>query len=91
MTQEHAVATFDVPGAVPSALRCTACSNRACTLLGELPGVARVDCGATGGEIRVEFDPGRITEADLAVEMERFGLELAEAVRHAAWRVTGLD
>lgn len=91
MTQEYATATFELPGAAPSAVKCTACSNRACQLLGAVPGVARVDCGSVGSQIRVEFDPERVTEEDLAVEMERFGLELAASVRHAAWRVTGLD
>jgi len=41
--------------------------------------------------VRIEFDPARVTEADLAVEMDRFGMELADSFRHAAWRITGLD
>jgi copper chaperone CopZ len=88
---ERATATFDLPGVQVSRVRCTACANRVCETLGTLPGVMRVDCDTVGGAVRVEFDPARITEADLAVETERFGLELADTLRHATWRVTGLD
>jgi hypothetical protein len=53
--------------------------------------VLRVECDAGGGTVRVEFDPARVTESDLSVAMGRLGLELGQSVRHAAWRVTGLD
>ena len=88
---DRASATFDSPGSVSSPLRCTACANRACEALGDVPGVAKVDCDASGATVRIEFDPARVSEADLTIEMERFGLELSESVRHAAWRITGLD
>jgi copper chaperone CopZ len=88
---ERASATFDLPSGPSAPLRCSACANRACEALGSVPGVARVDCDAAGAAVRVEYDPGRVSEADLAAEMEQFGLELAESVHHAAWRVSGLD
>lgn len=88
---ERASATFEIPGVQVSRVRCTACASRACEALGRVPGVTRVDCDHEGGSVRVEFDPTRITEADLAVETERFGLELADSVHHVAWRVSGLD
>jgi len=88
---ERANATFELPHRSGATLRCAACANRACEALGDVPGVSRVECDAAGASVQVEFDPTRITEADLGSEMERFGLELAETVHHAAWRVTGLD
>lgn len=88
---DHASATFEVPSAQAAPVRCAACANRACEALGGVPGVARVDCDAAGATVRVEFDPGRVSESDLVTEMERFGLELSDTIHHAAWRVTGLD
>lgn len=88
---EHATAVFDLPQHEASPVRCVACANRACSALGGVPGVARVECDPLGASVKVEFDPGRVTQDDLVSQMDRFGLELAEVVRHAAWRVTGLD
>ena len=87
----HATATFDLPGDGSSRLRCSACAKRACEALGEVPGVARIDCDAAAGTVRVEYDPSRLSEADLSAEMDRFGLELSKSVHHAAWSVAGLD
>lgn len=88
---ERTTATFELPSAPVSTMRCTACANRACEALVDVPGVMRVDCDSAGTSVSVEYDPGRVSESDLVAEMERFGLSFAEAVRHAAWRVTGLD
>ena len=88
---DRATATFDFAAITEAPLKCAACANRACEALGSIPGVQKVDCNVAGSAVQVEYDPGRLSEADLGVEMERFGLELAEAVHHAAWRVTGLD
>lgn len=88
---ERASATFQLPTSPSPGLRCTACANRACEMLAEVPGVGKVDCDTGGAAIRIEFDSERVTEADLTVAMERFGLQLAESAHHAAWRVTGLD
>jgi copper chaperone CopZ len=88
---DHASATFELPSPQKSTLRCSACANRACEALGAVPGVSKVECDAAGVSVRVDFDPGRLSESDLAVEMERFGLELGETVHHEAWRITGLD
>jgi copper chaperone CopZ len=87
----RAVATFALPVGDSSPVRCAACANRACEAIGQVPGVSKIECDAAGGSVRVEFDESRVAEADLAAEMDRFGLELASSVRHAAWRVTGLD
>ena len=87
----RAVATFDLPGDESSRLRCTACANRACEALGDLVGVIKIDCDIPASAVRVEFDTTVVSEPELAAQMERFGLELARSVRHAAWRVTGLD
>lgn len=88
---ENATAIFEMPSPPESPVRCMACVTRACETIGQFPGVAHVECDAASSALRIEFDAGRVTEADLSAEMERFGLELAESVRHAAWRVTGLD
>lgn len=88
---ERATATFQLPSTPVSSLRCTACANRACEALADVPGVAKVDCDTVGSAVLVEYDPSRVSESDLGVEMERFGLALSDAVHHAAWRVTGLD
>lgn len=87
----HGTATFELPGARSAVVRCTACANRACEALGDVPGVSKVDCDAMASTVRVEFDARRVSESELVSEMERFGLELAESLRHEAWRVTGLD
>lgn len=88
---ERASAVFEIPAPQVARVRCLECADRACDVLQQVPGVAKVECDNGATTVRVEFDPGRITEADLAAELDRFGLELAEAKRHAAWRVTGLD
>lgn len=88
---DHATATFELPSTPVSSLRCTACANRACETLSGVPGVTKVDCDAVGSAVLVEYDPGRVSEADLTAEMERFGLSLTETVHHAAWRITGID
>lgn len=88
---EKASAVFDVPAPRVSRMRCVECANRACRTLGEVPGIAKVDCDSDASSVRVEFDPARISEADIAAELDRFGLELAESRRHAAWRIIGLD
>ena len=84
-------ATFALPAPGHETVRCLECASRVCESLQEVPGVARVECGASGTEVLVEFDPGRIGEADIAEEMRQFGLELADEFAHAAWRITGLD
>lgn len=91
MSSERANATFQLPASPASGLRCTACANRACEMLGEFPGVGKVECDTGGAAVRIEFDPTRVTEADLSVAMDRFGLHLAETAYHCAWRITGLD
>lgn len=85
-----ATATFQIPAPRPPAPRCAECAARVCAALEQVPGVVRADC-SSGSTVVVEFDPARVSEAELAAEVERFGMELAESVAHAAWRVTGLD
>jgi hypothetical protein len=62
-----------------------------CEALSDVPGVVRVECDATGANVRVEYDTDRLGEADLEAEMDRFGLALSENVSHAAWKIVGLD
>lgn len=88
---ERASAVFDIPSPRVSRMRCVECANRACRTVGDVPGVLKVDCDSSATSVRVEFDPGRISESDIAAELDRFGLELAESTRHAAWRIIGLD
>jgi copper chaperone CopZ len=84
-------AIFAIPAPGRDAVRCLECANRVCEALQDVPGVARVECGSTGSDVLVEFDPGRIGEAEIAHEMRQFGLELASELGHAAWRISGLD
>lgn len=91
MSDTRSVATFEIPAPPSTSVRCVACANRACQALGQVPGVARVDCDATSSAVVVEFDADRVSTDDLAEEMSRFGLTLADSVHHAAWRVSGLD
>lgn len=88
---DRATASFDYPTTTSLPMKCAACSERACAAMQKVPGVFHVDCNATGGTVVIEFDASRLSESDLLIEMERFGLEHAETIRHAAWRVIGLD
>ncbi len=57
----------------------------------DVPGVMRVECDPSGGAVRIDYDDERISEGELAEDLDRFGYDLSSAVRHAAWRITGLD
>jgi len=87
----QASATFELPQPPASRVRCLECAGRACEALSALPGVTKVECDPSGGAVRVDFDPERTTEADLAMSLHGFGMELAETLHHVAWRITGLD
>jgi copper chaperone CopZ len=84
-------ATFEIPGSAESAVRCLGCAERVCQALQEVPGVMRVECDPSGGAVRVDYDDERITEGELSEDLDRFGYDLSSAVRHAAWRIMGLD
>jgi len=92
MSATRASATFALPRAhAASSVRCERCGERACDSLAGVPGVLRTECDAAGQSVRVDFDPARVSEADLEAMLAGFGLELAASVGHAAWRITGLD
>lgn len=86
-----ATAVLDIPTPQVSRLRCLGCATRACETLAAVPGVGHVDCGTSGASVEVQFDPERVTEDELLAVLGEYGAQLAEAHRHAAWRVTGLD
>lgn len=89
---EQATATFALPHVREgSGVKCERCAERACDSLQGVPGVERVECDSASESVRVHFDPARVSEADLSALLAAYGLELSEAVRHAAWRITGLD
>jgi copper chaperone CopZ len=88
---ERATAVLDIPAPQVSRLRCQGCATRACEQLSSIPGVIKVDCGDSSSSVDVEFDPQRISEADLLSMLERYGMTLSELHHHAAWRITGLD
>ena len=90
MSADHATATFDIPVPAEQGLSCAACASRVCAQVEAMPGVLHVDCD-TRGRMRVEYDPGRVSESDLDVETRRYGAELAGVYAHAVWHVTGLD
>ncbi len=84
-------ATFEIPANPETSVRCLGCAQRVCEALQDVPGVMRVDCDPTGGGVRIDYDDDRITERELTDDLDRFGYDLSTAVRHAAWRITGLD
>lgn len=89
---DRATATFELPAApIGGSVRCERCAERVCTSLDEVPGVVRVDCDPSGSSVSVEFDPVRVSESEIAALLRGFGLELASSMRHAAWRIVGLD
>jgi Cd2+/Zn2+-exporting ATPase len=90
MSEERASAQFDLPPREGEERRCAECETRLQDRIGVMPGVVSAECDA-GGPIRVEFDPSKVTEAELAAETLRHCAELDEAYAHAVWRVTGLD
>lgn len=87
---ERATASFELPTHAEKGVRCAECTSRVCARVETLPGVFRVECDARG-EVRVEYDPDRVTEEDLDAATRRYGVELAGVYAHAVWRVTGLD
>ncbi len=84
-------ATFEIPTQAESPVRCLGCAERVCQAMQDVPGVMRVECDPNGGAVRVDYDDERITESELAEDLDRFGYDLSSAIRHAAWRITGLD
>lgn len=90
MTAQRAAATFRIPSHADKGVRCQQCASRLCAQVEEMPGVARVECDPRG-TLRVEYDPSRVSEADLSSATERYGIELAGVYEHAVWHVTGLD
>ncbi len=84
-------ATFEIPASPETSVRCLGCAQRVCEALQDVPGVMRVDCDPTGGAVRIDYDDERISEGELTEDLDRFGYDLSTAVRHAAWRITGLD
>ncbi len=90
MSPQRATATFELPAHGEGGHRCQRCESRLCARVEEIPGVLRVECEASG-PMRVDFDPGRISEDALGNQTLRFGAELEGVYAHAVWRITGLD
>jgi Zn2+/Cd2+-exporting ATPase len=91
MSAERASATFTLPSHAEGGTRCAQCSSRLCAQVEAMPGVLHVDCDARGASMRVDYDPGQVTEADLDDATRHYGAQLAGVYAHAVWRVTGLD
>jgi|GEM_PF-3048302 len=90
MTERLAAATFKIPPHADKGVRCLQCASRLCAQVETIEGVARVECDPRG-TMRVEYDSSRVSEADLSVATERYGIALAGVYAHAVWHVTGLD
>ena len=90
MSEQRATATFELPTPAEKGVRCAECANRVCAQVESVPGVLRVECDMRG-EMRVDYDPGRVSEEDLDSATRRFGVDLAGVYAHALWCVTGLD
>lgn len=86
----RATATFELPLSAEKGVRCARCASRVCAQVEEMQGVLHVECDPRG-EMRVDYDPDRVTSAQLGMATERFGAQLAGVYAHATWHVTGLD
>jgi len=90
VSEQRATATFELPTPAEKGVRCAECANRVCAQVGSMPGVFRVECDMRG-EMRVDYDPGEVSEEDLDAATRRLGVDLAGVYAHAVWRVAGLD
>ncbi|MDP2401048.1 MAG: HAD-IC family P-type ATPase, partial [Actinomycetota bacterium] len=83
--------TAVVPVSIPDAEHCRSCAERLCETVDGLPGVGSVTVDPAGSSLTVVFDETLTTRETIVTGVERLGHEVAAAIRHASWRVSGLD
>jgi Zn2+/Cd2+-exporting ATPase len=83
--------TLELPVLMPSPAYCAECVRRLREAVDGLPGVEFTELEPGGGTLRVVHDTAVLPDADLEAAARSLGLEIAGAVGHAAFRVTGLD
>ncbi len=84
-------ATVVLPVPIPAGERCRVCVERLREVVDALPGVGSVAIDPAASLLTLEFDAGRITCEAVVAEVERLGHEVSTSIRHAFWRITGLD
>jgi Zn2+/Cd2+-exporting ATPase len=80
-----------LPVVMPSKDYCAPCVDRLRAAVASLPGVESVEADRRTSILTVVHDVAVLPEASVEAEVRRIGLEVAEGVAHASWRVTGLD
>ena len=83
--------SVDIPVKIPSAEHCSVCTLELAEAVERLPGVGSVAIDPATSTLHAEFDETQISAAELVTEVERLGHEVAAAISHAAFRVTGMD
>ncbi len=76
---------------LPSAEKCGACALALRDAVEGIDGVSFAELGARLSTISSTYDPSTVSENDLRAEIRGAGFELAEAVSHESYKVTGLD
>ena len=76
---------------VPQPAQCAACATRLRASVAELPGVSFVEVDPKAATLTVRHDTQLLSEDELEREAERLGFEIASAVGHATYKLTGLD
>jgi Cd2+/Zn2+-exporting ATPase len=83
--------TLEVPVRPPDAEDCAACAERLRGRLGAVQGIAAAELDAAGRQLRLTYDPGRISLAALEAQVAEARVALARRFRHATLRLEGLD
>lgn len=87
-THDH---TLELPVVVPSPVYCVDCVRRLKDAVDGLAGVEFTEVDPGAGTLRVIHDTEVLSDAELETTVRSLGLEVAGAVGHAAYKVTGLD
>lgn len=82
---------FDLTKLLSGTHYCTGCAERVCGAAAALDGVLAAECDMDAGTLEVTHDPRSLSARDLEAAVRRIAVEASDGVRHAAYRLTGLD
>lgn len=82
---------FDLTKLLSGPFYCTGCAERVCDAMLGAEGVESASCDLAGGTLTVTYDESALGASELEALVRRLGLEASERVKHAAYRLTGLD
>ena len=91
MSDRTTVDRLELPVTIPSPEHCSACVERLIEAVDELPGVGSVSIDPVTSTLRATVESGVASEGSIQAAVEQAGYEVAAAVGHATWRVSGLD